>query len=99
MADISNDCKPYSVDKLNALNLEYITLAILNTNCQSIRNKFLHFESFISSLTINFHIIVMTKTWLFNNELLYIKLGNYSFIGTQRPYKEGGIGAFGWDGC
>ena len=77
MADISNDCKPYSVNKLNALNLENFTLAILNINCYSIRNKFLHFESIISSLTINFHSIVLTETWLLIMKILYNKLDNY----------------------
>ena len=59
------------------------------------KEKILQFESFISSPTINFYIIVVTETWPFDNEVPYIKLNNYSFIGTQRP---SGFCA-GWHGC
>lgn len=95
MANI--DCNTFDIvefqQKSKAL-LPRPTFSILNVNCQSLRNKFNTFELFLNSLLICFDVICVTETWLYDDELQYIKLDNYNFTGTQRDSRGGGAGVF-----
>ena len=98
MSDFSTscvDCNQYSVSSFNLVNhTDQSFLLVLNLNCQSIKNKFDEFQIFLSSININFHVICLTETWLYDDEVNYYDISGYNFVGSQRASRGGGVGIY-----
>ena len=90
-------CKYYTINEFNALfSSDEGNYLLLNQNIQSFRSKQSLLETFLESITLPFHTLVLTETW---NESKYLNLcyiENYSVIHTHRDSlnrgSRGGIG-------
>jgi len=95
MAEIDFECNALDdVTLYNNLDSSNNTFSLLNLNVQSIRNKFPDFECFLSTFSSPFDVICITETWLHNDEIQFFKLPGYTFVGSQRVSRGGGVGAY-----
>ena len=66
---------------------------LLLINCRSLYQNFYSIENYINSFDKKPDFIILTETWLKNDEI--VKLDGYNFNGRERKRKKGGgIGVF-----
>lgn len=76
---------------LNVINNSINThLNILYMNIRSLRQKLNELELLIGSYPNITHIIILTETWLYDNEIKYYNIPHYNHIANTRPVKRGG---------
>ena len=79
-------CRYYDVLELNNVNLNTNSFSLLNYNIRSFHKNGPSFESLLDNLHINFKCLVITETWINENNLNLCSLPNYNSFHTYRPF-------------
>jgi len=74
---------PNSVHRLTFGNFLYL-------NAQSLRNKLTDLQDFVDSLNYQVHVILVTETWIRDNEKKYYNLMGFHAFHSTRPNGNGG---------
>ena len=70
-------------------NIHFIYL-----NIRSLRNKLHDLEHLIQSLSFVPHFIILTETWIFEDEINYFNIENYKQFHCTRSTRGGGVNQF-----
>lgn len=74
---------PNNVHRLSFMNFLYL-------NAQSLRNSLTDLQDFINSLNYQIHVVLVTETWIKDNEKIYYNLINFHAFHSTRPNGNGG---------
>lgn len=88
--EIVNKNKKSTASAKNTSSAKNEKLNIALLNIRSIRNKLNELEMFVDDLNKKPHIIIITETWLREDELKIFNLKNYQTIGNCRTIQRGG---------
>ena len=78
---------------INTNNIIDSNLNIIYMNIRSLRNKLEHLETLLHTHRL-IHIVILTETWLHENETHLYNLQNYKHIFNTRPTRGGGVSIF-----
>ena len=70
---------------------------IIYINIRSLRNKLHELEHYIQSLSFVPHLIILTETWLFEEEINYFNIENYKQFHCTRSTRGGGCAIYAHD--
>ena len=94
----SNLCKLISVDKFNhedlVLNLTDECLSVMTINVRSFRGNFATVVLFISSLKVKPQILILTETWLNDEDCKLYNIPGYNVHNVTRNNYGGGIACY-----
>ena len=69
-------------------------LRIIHFNIRSLRKNFDNLLLFLSSFSLDFHIICLSEIFIYENEQIYFPIPGYIFLGNFRASKQGGAGIY-----
>ena len=79
---------------LNHTNVNGNNLNLLYINVRSLRNKLEDFELTILKQNVLTHFIVITETWLYDNEMNHFNIKNYNKLFCNRSTRAGGVAIY-----
>jgi hypothetical protein len=90
----STHCSYYLSDKFNnecqKLCINQDSLSLLHQNIRSLPKNYLKFDTFLSTLSIEFNIIGLSETWLNQTNEAYYDVPGYTSILKNRDKRKGG---------
>ena len=92
--EVENDCKLVSPEDFSEEMQDisgFSSFSLLNFNIKSCRKNFALFQVFISSLVVEFSVIVFNETWLSPGSDVLFDLNGYSEYNQYRGDHGGGI--------
>lgn len=89
---MSGLCKYFEIDDLNQLNINGFRL--IHCNIRSLKKNFHKLIELLSTCCIEFHVVCLSETFLYNEDHNNYNIPNYVFIGDSRPTRCGGTGVY-----
>ena len=90
---VNNNCNYYTIDEYNAKHSDLVnSYSLYNQNVRSFHSKRSQIESFLDTVHLKFHAIVLTETWNSANNVDLCYLENYSGVHNFRdnaPHRGG----------
>ena len=93
--EVTSFCDTYDIDSFNKTNFSSSSFRVMHCNIRSLRKNKPKLEIFLAALhNANFDVICVSETFLYPDETENFPLHDYTFVGSSRLSRAGGVGAY-----